>query len=113
MTYVLVSLPFLLLAALVLVPARRRVVPRALLATLVALLVLTAVFDNLMISAGLVDYAATHITGLRVGVAPVEDFTYPLAAVLALPALWHVLGGRVAASGPATGPGGSTAEQGA
>ncbi|HQY32513.1 lycopene cyclase domain-containing protein [Actinotalea sp.] len=105
MTYVLVSLPFVLLAALALVPARRRVVPRALLAALVALWVLTAVFDNLMISAGLVDYAAEHISGLRVGVAPLEDFTYPLAGVLLLPALWHLLGGRVGSPRPAASGG--------
>ena len=112
MTYLLVSLPFVLLAALALVGARRRVEPRAVVLTLVALLVLTAVFDNLMIAAGLVDYDSTHITGLRLGIAPLEDFTYPLAAALGLPALWHLIGGRVhggrvgdGSAGPAAGEG--------
>ncbi|MBK0419430.1 prenyltransferase [Leucobacter sp. CSA1] len=57
----------------------------------VALLVLTALFDSLMIAAGLFTYEEGLISGLRVGLAPVEDFAYPLAAVLALPPLWVLL----------------------
>ncbi|MBO1902507.1 prenyltransferase [Leucobacter weissii] len=56
-----------------------------------ALLVLTAVFDSLMIGAGLFHYAPDRILGARVGLAPVEDFAYPLAAIIALPALWSWL----------------------
>ena len=42
--------------------------------------VLTAVFDNVMIAAGLFDLRpATHLAGLRIGLRPVEDFAYPLA----------------------------------
>ncbi|MBO0607815.1 lycopene cyclase domain-containing protein [Myceligenerans salitolerans] len=57
------------------------------------LLLLTAVFDNAMIAAGLFAYSDAHISGLRVGLAPVEDFAYPVAAVVLLPALWSLLGG--------------------
>jgi lycopene cyclase domain-containing protein len=64
------------------------------------LAVLTAVFDNLMIAAGFFDYGAGHITGLRVGLVPVEDFAYPLAGLLLLPSLWWGLAerGRLAAT---------------
>lgn len=55
-------------------------------------LVLTAVFDNLMIAAGLFTYAPEMISGAMVGLAPLEDFAYPVAAVLLLPALWILLG---------------------
>jgi lycopene cyclase domain-containing protein len=58
------------------------------------LAVLTAVFDNLMIAAGFFDYGAGHITELRIGLVPVEDFAYPLAGVLLLPALWWGLAER-------------------
>ena len=58
-----------------------------------ALTVLTAVFDNLMIAAGLVEYDEEQLVGLWIGRAPVEDFGYPAAVVLLMPALWHLLGG--------------------
>ncbi|MGP0224454.1 prenyltransferase [Paenarthrobacter sp. NCHU4564] len=55
---------------------------------LAALVVLTAVFDSIMIGMELFHYDPGHILGLRIGLAPVEDFAYPLAAALALPGLW-------------------------
>lgn len=60
------------------------------------LFVLTAVFDNLMIYSGLFDYESETLLGPHVGLAPIEDFTYPLAAVLFVPALWWLAGGRAA-----------------
>jgi lycopene cyclase domain-containing protein len=62
-------------------------------------LVLTAVFDNLMIAAGLFTYAPEMISGAMVGLAPLEDFAYPVAAVLLLPAMWTLLG-RTSKTGP-------------
>jgi len=61
-------------------------------------LVLTAVFDNLMIAFGLFTYAPGMISGAKVGLAPLEDFAYPVAAVLLLPGLWILLGRRSATS---------------
>lgn len=55
------------------------------------LAVLTAVFDNVMIASGLFDYGQGTLTGAKVGLAPLEDFAYPLAAVLLLPGLWLLL----------------------
>ncbi|WP_166848601.1 lycopene cyclase domain-containing protein [Isoptericola sp. BMS4] len=63
-----------------------------------ALVVLTAVFDSLMIAADLYRFDEAALSGLRVGAAPVEDFAWPLAAALLLPAVWQLLGGR---GGPA------------
>ena len=56
------------------------------------LLVMTAVFDNVMISIGLVDYNPALISGVFIGVAPLEDFAYAVAAVVGLPSLWALLG---------------------
>lgn len=56
------------------------------------LLVLTAVFDSLMILTDLFRYQADALAGLRIFVVPVEDFAWPVCAVLALPALWELLG---------------------
>lgn len=75
----------------------RRVAPRAvfkpMLFAAVVLFALTALFDNVMIAAGLFGYGEQALTGVRVGLAPVEDFLYPLCAVLFMPALWWLLGG--------------------
>lgn len=94
MTYLALCAGFVALAAAVAVAARRRGGPghaSALLVTAVVLVVLTAVFDNLMIAAGLFDYADAQISGARIGRAPVEDFAYPLAGVLLLTAVWNLL----------------------
>jgi len=57
----------------------------------VALMVLTAIFDSLMIHADLFYYADELISGVRIDLAPIEDFAYPIAGVLLLPALWRML----------------------
>ena len=61
------------------------------------LLATTAVFDNVMIGIGLVDYNPDLISGAFIGIAPLEDFAYAIAAVLLLPALWHLLAPRTKA----------------
>jgi len=69
----------------------------ALLPALVAvgvLLVATAVFDPVIVGTGIVGYDPGRILGIRVGAAPIEDFAYPIAAGLALPALWQLLAPR-------------------
>ena len=58
--------------------------------TLAVLLVLTAVFDSIIIWAGIVDYDIQKILGLYVGKAPVEDFFYAILAVLIVPTLWNL-----------------------
>ncbi|GAB2488854.1 hypothetical protein GCM10027063_32860 [Promicromonospora xylanilytica] len=103
MTYLLLALGFLAAATAVAVVAgvaaarRTGAHPagwRAVVLATVALLLLTAVFDTVMIASGLFAYSDAHISGLRIGLAPVEDFAYPLAAVILLPALWTYLGSR-------------------
>lgn len=59
--------------------------------TVTVLFGLTAIFDNLMIWAQLFHYAPERLSGLRVSLAPLEDFSYPLAVALLLPALWIAL----------------------
>lgn len=66
--------------------------------TIVLLCALTAVFDNLMIAAGLFDYSSEQISGWRIGAAPVEDFLYVLAAALLLPALWQLMAAKSSGS---------------
>lgn len=67
---------------------------RAIALAAVPLVLLTAVFDNLMIALGLFGYNEQHISGAFIGLAPLEDFAYTLAVVVLLPSLWHLLGSR-------------------
>jgi small toxic polypeptide LdrA/B/C/D len=68
-------------------------VPRGI--TLGVLLVFSVVFDNVIILMGLVAYDTTRISGIYIGVAPIEDFFYTLAAVIFLPSLWDLLSSGV------------------
>ena len=58
---------------------------------LLPMLILTAVFDNLIILAGIVDYDATKLMGIYVGVVPIEDFAYTVVAVLLVPGIWKAV----------------------
>ncbi len=100
MTYLLIDLVFLAVAAAVLIlalvraPDRARLVRRWWLPALAAgvvLIVLTIVFDNAMIAAGLMTYTSGAVTGARVGLVPVEDLAYPVAGLLLVSGLWILL----------------------
>ena len=65
-----------------LVPAviiyRQRLLRRRWLWPLAVLLVLTAVFDSLIILSDIVDYNPRLISGIVIGAAPIEDFAYAI-----------------------------------
>jgi len=105
MTYLLIDLVFLAVAAAVLAvallraPDRDRLVRRWWLPALVSgvvLLALTIVFDNAMIAAGLMTYAPHTVSGARIGLVPVEDLAYPVGGLLVLTGLWVLLRRRPA-----------------
>ena len=88
-----VAVPVALVSLVVLARHGRHVLLPAL-AGLVVLLLLTAAFDNVIVGTGIVAYDPDRILGLRIGVAPVEDFSYAVVAALAMPAIWVLLGRR-------------------
>lgn len=59
--------------------------------TAIPLLILTAIFDNVLVGTGIVGYDPALISGARIGVAPLEDFAYTIAALVLLPSLWSLL----------------------
>ena len=121
-TYALLAEPFLGAAVLVavlvgVVSARRRRGDRpgagaaagargprsAVLAGVVAgvvLLVMTGVFNNVIVGLGIVAYDPALVLGARVGLFPVEDLAYSIGAVLLLPSCWVLL----ERPGPRPGP---------
>ena len=108
-TYALLAVPFLTFAALVavvagVVAARRRGAGRrrtgavvgvvgtvSAVAAGIALLVMTGVFNNVIVGLGIVAYDDALISGARVGLFPVEDLAYSIGAVLLLPSCWVLL----------------------
>lgn len=96
MTYWALNAVFLgavALVAVVAILARRAPRWRAVGVAAIVLLLLTAVFDNVLVGSGIVGYDRDLISGLLIGVAPLEDFCYTVAAVVLLPSLWSLLGG--------------------
>lgn len=97
MSYLALNAPFIAVALAVLISAiavRRVPLSRAggeVLFTAVVLCALTAVFDSLMIYVGLFEYAEHALVGIRIGLAPIEDFAYPLVAAILLPGLRWLL----------------------
>jgi lycopene cyclase domain-containing protein len=89
-TYLNLNLLFVAasLLALLLVPKNRW---PAYLVGLVPMVIMTAVFDNLIVSAGIVAYDPTKITGIMIGAVPIEDFAYTIAAVAIVPSVWSAM----------------------
>lgn len=106
MTYALIVLPFAILTVVaVLLTVRRPDFGARMAASAVAalvLVVLTAIFDNVMIASDLFSYPDDRISGIRIGLAPIEDFAYAVCAAFLVPAVYELLARpRIADPGPA------------
>ena len=86
MSYVALTLTFLavVIAFLVvtIVLVRGRMPWSTMGITLLVTLALTAVFDNVIIGVGLVAYDESLISGVKIGIAPIEDFAYTVSVVV-------------------------------
>ena len=87
-TYLTVNLMFLLGATVALLIARRLHISRAVLVTVLVLVVFTAIFDSIIIALGVCAYNPELILDIRVGLAPVEDFFYAILAGVMVPMIW-------------------------
>jgi lycopene cyclase domain-containing protein len=74
---------------------RQRIVWKVILAATAALLILTVVFDNLIIASGIVAYDVSRISGLYIGKAPIEDFAYAIGASLLVPYIWEKMKDKI------------------
>ncbi|WP_040164201.1 lycopene cyclase domain-containing protein [Microbacterium gorillae] len=97
MTLPALAVPFLLLAALLHALGLSRVPSARRRANLVgtgiaagAIIVLTIVFDNVMIGSALFDYDHAALLGVYLGAAPVEDLVYAVTALLAVTGVWNL-----------------------
>ncbi len=96
MTNIVLNGIVLVVLLAVCLPTLRQMRPWALVWTVFHLCVLTLVFDTVMIAADLYVFDPGKILGVYLWGAPLEDFAYAIAAGLAMPVLWEVLGRRQA-----------------
>lgn len=82
MTYLWLNTIFLGAIALLTIPVLKNLRWKAIALATISLLTITAVFDNVIIGLGIVAYNESQISGLKIGLAPIEDFAYSLAAPL-------------------------------
>lgn len=82
-----------LIVAVVAILTRRAPRWRAVGLATIVVLIMTVVFDNVLVGLGIVGYTPDRISGVLIGVAPLEDFSYAVAALVLLPCLWTLLGG--------------------
>jgi lycopene cyclase domain-containing protein len=91
-TYLVLNLLVLVVAGCLLWPALKKLNWRVVGITLALLLVLALVFDNLIVSSGIVAYNPATTLQINTPIAPIEDYCYAIAAAIGLPALWNIFG---------------------
>jgi lycopene cyclase domain-containing protein len=91
MSYPILTLIVLGLFAIYAVVMRKYLPRPPLLRAAGVMLFLTLVFDNVIIATSIVDYDPSKILGVRLGVAPIEDFAYTLVALILVPSLFNWL----------------------
>ena len=95
MTYLLLTFGVLAIFSLYGFLMRKWLPMKPLIGASVVMLTLTLVFDNVIIGTGIVDYDPEKISGIRLGLAPIEDFAYTLVALVLVPSLFNFLRSRL------------------
>lgn len=93
-TYIILNCIFLAGLALWWIITKPRFNMQGLMVNVVILVVFTAIFDSLIITAGIVDYDYAKTLGIRIGAAPIEDFFYAILAGILIPLVWSTLGNK-------------------
>ncbi len=91
MTYLALNLTFMFIAFVTLNLVSRKSPWRAIGLTMLWMLLVTLVFDNIIIGLEIVGYDKSKISGILLGLAPIEDFAYTVVAVLAVSIIWTKL----------------------
>jgi lycopene cyclase domain-containing protein len=92
LSYLSIALPPVLFFGALFLLFRKRLNLRALGLAATLTLLMTLVFDNLIILVGIVGYDEALISGVKLGVAPIEDFSYTLVGLVLIPLTWELLG---------------------
>jgi len=93
-TYIIINILFV--SAVLLALGFRSIVPiRYYVVVCLSLIVMTAVFDSMLVHLDIIAYTQSMISGIRIGYAPVEDFAYPILATLIIPFVWEKSKGKL------------------
>jgi len=90
-TYLILNVCFVVAIALILKLKTVGSIKRSVI-TFVVLFIFTAIFDSLIVHFGIVEYVSGSNLGFKLAAAPIEDFFYPLLAVILIPFLWTKTG---------------------
>lgn len=87
-TYLLLNTIFI---ALIIIVKRKiyRYINLSYLKTALLLVLLTIIFDNIMIYFEFFTYNSARILGIYIGKAPIEDLFYPIFAATIVPFIWE------------------------
>jgi len=91
MNYLALNVVFMLMAFVILNVIVRKSPWRLIGWTLLAMVLVTLVFDNVIVAMGIVDYDLKKISGVLLGLVPIEDFAYTIVSVLAVSSIWHLM----------------------
>lgn len=94
MLYLALNLTFMLTAFVILNVFVRKTPWRILSFTLLGMLLVTSIFDNIIIGLNIVNYDSSKLSGWFIGLAPIEDFAYTVVSVLAVATIWNKLTGK-------------------
>jgi len=94
MLYLLLNLIFMLLAFVVVNAFARKTPWPLVFRTMGFMLLVTLVFDNIIIGLGIVDYDVSKLSGIYLGLAPIEDFAYTVVSVITVASIWLKFSGR-------------------
>ena len=89
-TYTALNVLFMATVALIAVKFWRRPV-KQIWWVLLFMIVLTAIFDSVLVSINIFSYDTSKILGVYVISAPIEDFAYAFVAALLIPLVWNML----------------------
>lgn len=94
-TYLILNIIFSLIVVLTLRLSKILMWNRVAAITLIVVLLCTAVFDSLIIHYSIVSYNQELILGITVAKAPIEDFFYPVIAVIFTVSIWNLFDRKV------------------
>ena len=91
MSYAILALLVIIVFLIFGFALRKWIRTKPMLVTMAGMVLLTAIFDNLIIWAGIVAYDPEKISGIKIGIAPIEDFSYTVVAVILVPTIFNLL----------------------